>query len=314
MTLPRPAAILGRVCFSLFVLLTSVYCLLAYIPFTYEQVHVAGLLPWLTTFVKIHPYIYWVLLAGVIPTVIPDLRRRETKILAFGFLLFTVVAGVLMIWRPLLSGLRNDVRSFEWALVSLLPLACLAAMDWLGEGGQLRWEPSESVEDARVFQAAWQSAVFSAVVYACIFYLRHRNPGEPSFARGEGFAGQIWSVFSHLLLFMAIFLALFLVRGVASLFRRPKVEFALYVLVAGLVFANIVRLLVLRQISFEGPGALGYSLAFGICFAAAFAGWAVRMYPADTPVDSGLTLLLTPLRWSHLLPGMTGLIPLGLIA
>jgi hypothetical protein len=311
---PRLQFVLLRGVFTVFILLTAVYCVLTYIPFTYEQIHVAGLLPWLTTFVKIHNYLFWVSLGALVATLIPDLRRRETKILGYALLAVSVAVGVWLLWHPLLAGLHNDVRSFRWAIAFLLPLAWLAVIDWLGAGRELRWQSSDSAEDARIFTAAWQSAIFAALVYACIFYFRHPNLKESRFMPGEGFASLIWSVFSHVLLFMAIFVGLFFVRGVAGLFRRPKVEFFLYVVAAQLMLAAIFRSLVFRQLSFGGAGAVAYSLTFGFCSVAAFAGLGLRLFPPDDNVESGLALLLTPFRWASLLPGAAGLIPLGLIA
>ena len=314
MTLPRPLVLVGRACFSLFVLLTSIYCLLTYIPFTYQQVHVAGLLPWLTTFVKIHSYIYWLALAILVPTILPDLRHRNTKILTFAFLAFCAGTGIVLLWSPLLSGLQNDVRSLEWALGSLLPLVWLAVIDWVGRSSELRWTASATGEDARVFRAAWQSALFSALVYSAIFFLRHREPAQTQFGPGEGLTSLLWTIFSHLLLFMVIFVALFLVRAIGGFFHRPKLEFLLYVTVGGLLFADIVRVLVLRQISFEGFEAAAFSVVLGLCLAASFAGLGLRLYPTDTAVESGLALLLTPLRWTGFLSGPARLVPLGILA
>ena len=313
MMFPRLRLVLPRVGFSIFVLLTSIYCVLAYIPFTYEQIHVAGLLPWLTTFVKIHSYLYWLFLAALIPALMPDLRRPETKTLVYGFLAFIVVVGIWLLWRPLLIGLRNDFRSFVWAMGSLVPLAWLAAIDWLAAGTGLRWKRSESVEDVRIFEASWKTAVFSTFVYACIFYLRRSN-GQAHFLPREGFASLVWSLASHLLMFMAVFLALFFLRGLAGFFRQAKLEFFLYVATTGIFIGTIVELLVFRQISFSGSAAMAYSLTFGFCSAAALAAVALRLYPQERTVDSGMALLITPFRWSGLLKGVTGLIPLAGIA
>ena len=45
---------LARLCVIGFILLSSLFALLAYIPFTYQQVHKGGLLPWLIVFGKLH--------------------------------------------------------------------------------------------------------------------------------------------------------------------------------------------------------------------------------------------------------------------
>src|SRR6202040_4007759 len=85
-----------------FILLSSVYALLAYIPFTYQQVHKGGLLPWLTTFGKIHAQLYWAAFAIACATLAPDLKRARARALVIGFAAVYAVAGVLLQFFPVM--------------------------------------------------------------------------------------------------------------------------------------------------------------------------------------------------------------------
>jgi hypothetical protein len=56
---PHPILFLAaRLSFGLFFALTSSYCLLAYIPFTYQWVIKCTLVAWLPVFVKFHTVLY----------------------------------------------------------------------------------------------------------------------------------------------------------------------------------------------------------------------------------------------------------------
>ncbi len=316
MTLPRPLFFLGRACFGVFIFLTSSYCLLAFVPFTYHQILLAAPLPWLSLFVRVHPYVLGGLLGVLVLTMVPDLRRRETRILALSFLLFCAGCDILLLVHPLLSGLRNETQSFYWGLASLVPLPWLAAIDWLGQRKTLSWAAPGGGEDHRIFRAAWQSAVFLSLLYSASFYLRYKGPAASESGVREGVLSLSWTVVSHLLVFMAIFVILFLLRSAARLFgQQSKIEFLFFGVFACLLGTGILRFLIFPLISFLGPLADIFALAAGTAFGAFFAGLSVKLYPAEKrAVDSGLALLLTPLRWGRLLPGGAGFLPFVIIA
>ncbi len=284
MNLPKPVTFLWRVCLAGFVLLTVSYCLLAFIPFTYQQMVVAAPLAWLTAFVKFHPYLYWIVLGIQAAMMMAEFRRSNTKILAFVFVAYGAVLGIVLLIHPALAGLGNDISSLYWASAFFALLLLLAALDWVSERERLQWDVNAGGEEARIFQAAWQTALFLALLYSAIYY---RAFSVLTFA---------WSVLSHLFAFLAIGIALFAMRAAAARFPQPaKWEFFSCSLGAGLAAAGALRFIVFSSIPFTGASADLYALASGICFAAFFAGTSLRLY-GPSSVDSGLALLLTPLR------------------
>ena len=54
-----------RIAVSSIVLLSSLWALLAYVPFTYQQVHKGGLVPALNAFGRAFPAIFWIALLAV---------------------------------------------------------------------------------------------------------------------------------------------------------------------------------------------------------------------------------------------------------
>src|SRR5215472_10939039 len=148
MMLWRIGFIAARLCVAAFVVLTAGYCLLAYIPFTYHQVHLGALLPWLSAFAAFHPYIYWPVFLAAAAT-LPSLRNSHNRILSILFLVVYGGIGVWLLFRPLLVRLDNNLQSLLWCLFALTPLIWLALLDWRAQRGQFKWAPQEGSETRR---------------------------------------------------------------------------------------------------------------------------------------------------------------------
>jgi hypothetical protein len=281
-----------RLLVVLYILLTSIYCLLAWIPFTYQQVVKGGLLPALTIFVKLHPQIYWAILALAAATLLPDVQRRKTRWLAVAFLAVHLAGGFWLQGHPLLAGLHNELRSFYWSLITLGPLFWLAAIDWAGQWGGIGWAEFRRAEDSRVFQATWQSALFLSVVYAGVFQLRSTVP----IGATGGLVALASTLLSHLTILFGIFAGVNLLRSVASLTPWPSpVEFVLCnVLTGGVVWA-VIRVLVFKPISFDGQLAILSATAISAAIMATISGFSVRFWDSkERGPASGLALAVLP--------------------
>ena len=278
----------ARLLLVLFFLLTSIYCLLAWIPFTYQQIVKGGLLPALTVFVMWHSKIYWAALALAAATLARDLRRPGTRVPAIGFLAAHAAAGAWLVEHPLLAGLHNEIRSFYWSLAALAPLGWLAALDWTGHWKTIEWAEFHRAEDNRIFHAAWQSALFLSVVYAAVFQLRSTVPIG---AAGNSMALAATLV-SHLTVLFGVFVGLHLIRSVASLTPWPSpVEFVLCNALAGGVVWASIRVLVFKPISFDGPLATLSATALSIVIMATLSGFSLRFWRAsDRGPATGLAL------------------------
>ena len=284
--------VFSRVLIVLFFLLTSIYCLLAWIPFTYQQVVKGGLLPALTVFVKWHPQIYWAMLALAAATLLPDVHRRKTRWMAATFLAVHCAGGFWLQVHPLLAGLHNELRSFYWSLIALAPLLWLAAIDWAGHWSGIEWAKFQSTEDCRIFQATWQSALFLSVVYAGIFQLRSTVP----IGANGGLVALVSTLLSHLIILFGIFAGVNLLRSVASLTAWPSpVEFVLCnVLTGGIVWA-VIRILVFKPVSFDGQLAVLSTTAISVAIMATISGFSLRSWNNEQRGHaSGLALAVLP--------------------
>lgn len=297
----------ARFAFSAFALVTSFYCLLAYIPFTYRQLIEVHLIGWFTTFERLHPYLYAALLLPVVVTLREERRHPRTAVLSGAFILSQgLVALLLMAYSPL-ARLRNDRISFIASLAALVPLLWLAAIDLLGRHDRVRWQEPPSGQERPAFLAAVQSALYVACLYFALSSLRAWGVAEPALRGSEISAAFVWSLVSHLLLFLGAFVALNLVSVVSGLSRTPgRIEFFLCTGLAALLVAAAVRRLILSPLSFTGTEADIFSALTGAAVGGALAGAALRIHSdAQAPAPSGLGVLLAPLtiraavRWGR---------------
>jgi len=297
-SLPRFLTLAARLVFSAFFIIASIYCLLAYIPFTYQQVVAGGLFPWLTAFVRFFPFLYWVALAAAGLTLLPELRGPTTRNASIGFLAFFGLAGVVLTFRPLLPSLHNDSRSLVWSFLALLPLFFLAAIDMLSCRSELAWSGSIEGEEGRVFYVACASALLLAPLYAAIYFVRC-SLGWATMPGGHAWSLSLqWTVGSHLLVFMMLVLILDFIIAFSRLFATPpKVEFLLSLALVLLVLWTTLRFVVFLPLSFTGNRATLVALVLAASLVAVIASLNLRMYRReDGPIESGLDLLIYPMR------------------
>jgi arylsulfatase A-like enzyme len=296
-----PLFFLARFTYACFFLITSIYCLLTYVPFTYQQVHVGELLPRLTAFVRIHPYVFWLALAVVAPTLVPDLKK--SRVVTIGFFVVMAGAGVALVVHPVLRNLGNNITSIYWCLAALLPLLWVAFIDWTGHAEAVPWSPLETSESRRLFQSAWRSALYLAALYALVLYVRGLVAHSMHFSAKQWAWALAWSGLSHLLFFLAMFIVLDLMLGLAGLLtnKRPAEFLGGAVVAAGLVWL-VFRSLIFPPLSFHGWLANGVAAALAVVLVAFATGISVRLARADDKLESGLALLMLPLRFLHDLP------------
>ena len=120
MTRHRGVLLGARLLFNVFFLATSLYCLLAYVPFSYSQFVKDNLVPGLSMFAKLNPYLYWgALLAGAF-SIASDLQQGPARQLARMFVGLGVAAGH--------AAWEDDALRARPVLVSAMLFALLQAI------------------------------------------------------------------------------------------------------------------------------------------------------------------------------------------
>lgn len=293
----RIAFLFARTLVAAYVLLTAAYCLLAYIPFTYNQVVLGALLPWLSAFAKFHSYLYWLAFAAAALTLPWRFRNRRVRSVVFMATYGTV--GILLWLNPLLLHLENNLWSLIWCIFSFAPLLWLAALDWAAQSGSLRWAEQHLGETRRLFRACLLTAIYSWLLWGLLSMARTGWIGKTGLEARPWTTAIFGSLLFHLLVSMAAFLVLNFIQTFATIvplnLQRQSLLYAISV--AGLS-AAVLKFIVFTPLSFFGKWATAtaFAAAFGLVFF--LVGTSVRLYRAeDGEIAGPMALLLYPVSF-----------------
>lgn len=270
--------LLGLVSGAYFVL-TSLYCLLAFLPYTYTAFIKAPPYPWMPWFVHHQAALYCAaVLAGMMAAGpgIGSWNKTDTRFLA-GACGLAVGAVYLSVW-PFLPGLQSDFAAYGWSLAALLPVVGMAA-----------WRLAEThssggdgvTRQLFGFSTGLWVALAASAVYTVGARLHVYGETHALAFHGQDVELAAWSLLSHVALAIVVVSALnlcFLTAAlIASKYGRPQV--VRYVLIGTLTAA-----------------VLGFVLARFLDQAMSFAGWGAYVYAAC------LALTLTVWGFSLVLP------------
>ena len=119
--------------YALLGLITSVYCMLAYLPDMYVSFIQAPLNPWVPVFIRLHSYIYGVLTLLLGVTILAERRTGRERRMVVEFLVVQAALAVFFLWKKPFSNLGNNSLSFLWSLAVLFPTFWLGVLDHYGE-------------------------------------------------------------------------------------------------------------------------------------------------------------------------------------
>jgi hypothetical protein len=256
-----------RLAFGGFLLLTSVYCLLVWVPFTYVGFIHNPLLNWIPLFVGLHGLIFGILLGAVALTLSADLRRKETRTAA---LIFFGVNGCMFVYlcRGALARVQPNWESYLWSLLALFPLVWLAVLDLLvcekpisektpGEKTiRENWAWRQKMQAPELVKTTLAAVVVSvAFAVASVPRLTMQATRLPaSLVFGDRVLGELGaSLCFHLVIFTIVGVILAWVRWMAAATSKPgMVQFVLTRILAWALFFLALRTIVLPAISFSG--------------------------------------------------------------
>lgn len=119
---------LVKLCLGVFFTLTSLYCLLAFIPYTFFFLIKEPPYAWLIAFARYHTVFYWVAVAAAFLVYWPQ-RKRPLVLLAWALL---VATSTFFTVRNFLPNIQNNWTAFTVSLTVLIPMLLLATEDILG--------------------------------------------------------------------------------------------------------------------------------------------------------------------------------------
>jgi len=242
-------------------LLTSLYCLLAFLPYTYTAFIKAPPYPWMPWFAHHQAALYCAAVLAGLMAAAPDLgnwKKRDSRFLVGACLL--AAGGVYLSLWPFLPGLQSDNAAFGWSLLALLPVVGLAVWrladtvaknedNGRGVGGQLFG-----------FGIGLRVAFVVSVIYSIGARLRIFSETHALALHAQDAELALWSLISHFALAIAVIAALNLIFLIAA--KRGKPRTIRYVLV-GTLTAVVSGFVLVRfldnAMSFGGWGAYVYA-------------------------------------------------------
>ena len=245
--------------------LTSLYCLLAYLPYTYTAFIKAPPYPWMPWFAHHQAAVYWLaVVAGIVAAESGEFREhldRPDRRLLFRTAALVVI-GVYLSARPFLPGLESNRAAYWWSLASLLPLIALSL--WRSSRPRAS---DDSPSSPSLF--AYSSGVFVAIAVSLIYMIGARIEvyrQSHSLELEKQLADiALWSLISHIAVAMAVLSALNLIYLAASRTRWPRSCRRWMVglsMVAGLWI--VTERFLDTAMSFDGWSAYVFALAFAV--------------------------------------------------
>lgn len=285
---------LTRTLVSLFWLATAIYALLSAIPFASQQFLKPQLMPALTAFAAWHQWLSIAALGIAATGLAPWLRVKNPAVCAF--VGSWAVVSLLALATRGLAGLEPSTIAIVLSLAALVPPVWLALLDLPEPGTDSRPTPADAGAPADFFACA-AAALIVSTTHAGVTLLVGAIPtAQWSIELGR-------SAMLHLVVFLAIFALISVIRGAARRARRHEaVEAWLARGVLAAILGLFVHRIVLSALSFTGATALVVAAAFG-------AALAIVIGPRGTRAPAGVEAVLSGLvpSWATSSPALAGL-------
>lgn len=273
----------SRLAFGGFLLLTSIYCLLVAVPFSYFGFIQHPLLGWLPAFVKFHGMFYCILLTAVSITLIPDLAEKQRQRSTGAFMAICGATGLYLWATGALARVQLDFMSYWWSILFLFPLMWLAAVD-LSAAGSRVW--AERRNRGTLAQGLIAAAIVS-IAFAGMSIARSLPRG--GIGGAQAFRDLAATLCFHLVIFAACGLVLSLIEWVSRFTPHSEpFDFILSRAFLCLLFAQMLRVMVLPAISLEGTRAniFAGAVSFVVVLAATALAARCRTSTSEGPVRS----------------------------
>lgn len=246
--------------------LTSLYCLLAFHPYTYCAFIKAPPYPWMPWFVHHQASLYWLAVAAGLGA--GNGRRSESgqwRTKEPGFILTVAIlllAGIYISIFPFLSGLQSNQRTYWWSVASLLPVAGFAL---LRSSNSAPANPDRKQAASFGYSSGLLVALIVSAIYTVGVRLQVYKESHSLGPHAQDFELALWSLVCHTMLAVAVLSFLNLIYLIAAKTSKPPTV-RRWMIGTSIVAALwlVLRRFLDNSMSFDGPGASGYALALSL--------------------------------------------------
>lgn len=252
--------VLLKIAFGVFFVMTSVYCLLAFLPYTYYALIKAPTFAWFPQFAQHHVLLFW--LASIAAVVAyHDQKKTATYIGCFGTL---TCAGIYLSAHPFLADIQNN-KSAYWVGIASLSAVILVVLLCGSRAITIRGEDTDSSHIS--FSTGLLLAVGIALLNVAAAEFQFHADASTSQARSVTACLVVWSLICHALVAIVFVAIVNGVRTASSKLPAPRVtRWVLFsVLVFGSIWALAVRFLE-KALNFDGWPAHLYAILLAATF------------------------------------------------
>ncbi|HZP62934.1 MAG TPA: sulfatase-like hydrolase/transferase [Terriglobales bacterium] len=240
-------------------LLTSVYCLLAFLPYTYVGVIKEPPYEWVTWFSHHQAILYLVALAGLLLT---EGRKQTLLIVALS------AAGVYLALRPFLPAIQDNWAAYAWSLASLAPLMLVAGCRIREHWPEPQTHPAQN--SLLSYSGALLIAAGMTAIYTTGAAIHTSFLNRPLRLTAKGAELTVWSLLSHMVLAILLISVLNLIRVVSAKRQNWRAWNLVFTgTLAWLLLWGVTARFLHTALSFEGWA----SHVFAACFTMAIVLW-----------------------------------------
>ena len=238
--------------------LTSIYCLLAFLPYTFFFLIKAPPYAWMPWFVHHQAVLYCVAAIAAVAATwrVREARTSRNRNFVIGTSLLAAV-GIYLALRPFLATIDDSRKAYWWSLASLLPLIALAL--WRQADPAATNRPQNTDRNSLSYSGGVLLACVISLIYALASKVHIYSEARTISFHWTDAEFTFWSLLSHLVLAVVIVSVINLVFVFAS--KTAKARSFRRCGISTLVFVSLCIAL---------SRFLGNALSF--------AGWSARVY------------------------------------
>jgi len=253
-----------RIVAGAYFVLTSLYCMLAYLPYTYTAFIKAPPYPWMPWFAHHQALLFWIAsiawILGALGKIYPK-YSKESPPTALP-LLWTILIGPYITVHPFLPSLQSNTAAFWWSVASLLPVIGFSAWDlWIHIARPRNYQSRSAF--------GYSSGVIVAIAVSAIYIIGARlqvyKESNSLGLQKQFFNTTLWSLISHIAVAMAVLSALNLIYLIASKTPKPDAlrRWMLGISIVACLWIVLERFLD-TAMSFDGWNAYLYALLLAV--------------------------------------------------
>jgi arylsulfatase A-like enzyme len=245
--------------------LTSLYCLLAFLPYTFCAFIKTPPYAWMPWLAHHQAALYWLAIAGALFSGSPwqDWKRNESSAVAIGLL---VAAGAYVTLRPFLPVLQSDNAAYYWSLTAMLPLVGLSVWQMSGPARKLGADPEFKNEAAPFgFSAGLLVAFVVSLIYTIGARVRLYTDTRTVEFHWRDAEVAFWSLASHFALAIIVLSTINLIFLLAAKTSKPQAaRRGLVGTTVAIVLSFVLTRFLGSAVSFDGWSARLYATALAL--------------------------------------------------